>query len=162
MKVRDVMVRTAASCTPQANLAEAVEILWNRNCGILPVLNSQGNVIGVVTDRDICIALGTRNRLAGEIPVEEIITGKLFLCKPDDDIRSALMTMAREQVRRLPVVNTEGKLEGILSMDDVILHADRTIAGKTTDLTCDEVVETLKNVYWPHLPELAHKKAARA
>src|ERR1700693_2636139 len=162
MRVKDVMVRTAASCKPQSNLAEATEILWNRNCVMLPVLNSQGDVIGVVTDGDICIALGTRNRLAGEIPVEEIISWKLFLCKPDEDIRSALMTMAREQVRRLPVINAEGKLEGILSMDDVILHADRTTPGKTADLTCDEVVETLKNVYWPHLPELVHKKAARA
>jgi CBS domain-containing protein len=162
MRVKDVMVRSAASCTPQTNLAEATEIFWNRNCGMLPVVNSEGNVIGVVTDRDVCIALGTRNRMAAEIPVEEVISGKLFLCKPDDDIRSALVTMARAQVRRLPVINVEGRLEGILSMDDVILHADPRTAGRTPDLTCDEVVETLKNVYWPHLPELAHKKAARA
>jgi CBS domain-containing protein len=162
MKVKDVMVRTAASCLDTANLAEAVEILWNRNCGMLPVLDRDDNVIGVVTDRDICIALGTRNRPAGEIAVAEILSGRLFACRPDDDLRSALMTMSRNQVRRLPVIGVEGKLEGILSMDDVILHAEHRTPGKTPDLTCDEVVDTLKNVYWPHLPELVHKRAVAA
>src|SRR5574340_880164 len=62
MKVADVMMGTPASCTETTNLAAAVEILWERNCGIVPVVNPDGKVTGVVTDRDICIALGTRNR----------------------------------------------------------------------------------------------------
>lgn len=58
MKVKDVMVGTPASCTTETNLGAAVEVLWNQNCGILPVVNEEEKVIGVVTDRDMCIALG--------------------------------------------------------------------------------------------------------
>jgi CBS domain-containing protein len=154
MRVKDVMMGTPASCNTGTNLGAAVEILWNRNCGILPVVDSEEHVQGVVTDRDLCIALGTRNRLPGEITVGEVISGKIFTCKPEDEIRTALATMAKEQVRRLPVVNAEGKLEGILSMDDVTLHAEAGRLDKRIDLSYEEVAKTLKHVYAPRLPQL--------
>ena len=154
MRVKDVMMRTPATCTSETNLGSAVEIMWSRNCGILPVIDGEQKVVGVVTDRDICIALGTRNRLPGEIAVREVASDKPFTCNPDEDIRTALTTMTHAKVRRLPVVNPEGKLEGILSMDDVVLHSDAKIAGKTSELSHDNVVETLKMVYAPHSPQL--------
>jgi CBS domain-containing protein len=160
MKVKDVMMRTPASCTPETNLGAVVETLWNRNCGILPVVNAQQKVIGVVTDRDVCIALGTRNRLAGEIIVREVASGNVFTCRPDDDVRDALTTMAHAKVRRLPVVNADGKLEGILSMDDVVAHSEAKVPGKTTELSDDDVVDTLKVLYRGALPEVAQRKAA--
>jgi len=159
MKVKDVMMRTPVSCTAETNLGAAVETMWNRNCGILPVLNAQRQVIGVVTDRDVCIALGTRNRLAGEITVAEVTSGKAFVCKPDDDIRAALVTMAHAKVRRLPVVNADGKLEGILSMDDVVAHSEARIPGKAAELSEGDVVDTLKNLYRAELPEVVKQKA---
>jgi CBS domain-containing protein len=162
MKVRDVMMRTPASCSTDTNLAAAVEILWNRNCGFLPVVNAQGKVVGVVTDRDICIALGTRNRLAGEVKVGAVISGKLLACGPDDDVRTALATMAQEKVRRLPVIGNDGMLQGILSMDDAVLHAEAGRPGKAADLSDEDVAETLKKLYQPQVPELAHKKIAAA
>jgi CBS domain-containing protein len=84
-----------------------------------------------------------------------VTTGKLYSCKPDDDIRTALQTMGEKKVRRLPVVNAAGKLEGILSMDDVVLHAD----AKNLELSYEDVVKTLKKLYRPELPE---KRAATA
>jgi CBS domain-containing protein len=163
MKVKDIMMRTPASCTAETNVGAAVEILWNRNCGILPIVNAQQKVAGVVTDRDLCIALGTRNRLAGEIAVGEVTSGKVFACKPDDDLRAALATMAHAKVRRLPVINSDGKLEGILSMDDVVAHSEARIPGKTSELSHDDVVDTLKKLYGPELPEVVQQKtAARA
>jgi CBS domain-containing protein len=162
MKVKDVMMATPASCDSETNLGAAVEILWNRNCGILPVVDSQGRVIGVVTDRDLCIALGTRNRLAGVITVGQVSSGKVFTCRPDDDIREALDIMAKAKVRRLPVVNTEGRLEGILSMDDVVLLSEARIAGKAPELSYEVVVDTLKRLYRPELPEVVHQRAAGA
>jgi CBS domain-containing protein len=162
MKVKDVMMRTPASCGAATNLGAAVEILWNRNCGILPITNSQGKVIGVVTDRDLCIALGTRNRLPGEVTVGQVVSGEVFTCKPDDDIRDALNTIALEKVRRLPVVNDAGQLEGILSMDDVVRHSEGGIAGATSELSHDTVVNTLKRLYVPDLPVALRQKAAGA
>lgn len=160
MKVRDVMMRTPASCLAETNLGAAAEIFWNRNCGFLPVVNVQGKVVGVITDRDICIALGTRNRLAGDITVGEIISGKVFACSPEDDLPTALAVMGQEKVRRLPVIGGDGKLEGILSMDDVVLHAEAGSARRPSELSYEDVAATLKKLYQPQLPELAHKKAA--
>jgi len=156
MKVQDVMMRTPVSCSPETNLGTAVELLWNRNCGILPIVDAEQKVVGVVTDRDLCVAFGTRNRLPGEIQVGEVATGKVFSCKSTDDIHTALDTMAKERVRRLPVVNQQGSLEGILSMDDVVLHVE---TGRTADLSQAEIVETLRRVYGPQLPQLLNQAA---
>jgi CBS-domain-containing membrane protein len=136
--------------------------MWNRNCGILPVVNNESKVIGVITDRDICIALGTRNRLAGEITVNEVFTRRLFACKPEDDIRMALATMAQERVRRLPVVDDEGKLFGILSMDDVVLHAQGSGYGRTPELSYENAAVTLKRLYRRVEPEIARKSGLAA
>jgi CBS domain-containing protein len=162
MKVKEVMMRTAASCSRETNLGAAVEILWDRNCGILPIVDAEQKVIGVVTDRDICIALGTRNRLPGDVTVGEVITGKLFACASDDEIRTALSTMAQAKVRRLPVVRPDGKLEGILSMDDVVIHAESRSGRGTSELSLEDVVATLKAVYRPELPQVAQRTAAAA
>lgn len=62
MKVRDIMTQGAVCCGPGT-----VELMWNRNCGMLPVVGADGKLQGVVTDRDICIAMGTRNRLPGTV-----------------------------------------------------------------------------------------------
>jgi len=124
MKVGDVMTKSPAFCSPETNLAVAVEILWNRNCGILPVVDSNEKLIGVVTDRDICVALGTRNQLPGEITVKDVASGKVVVAKPEDDLRRALATMAEAKVRRLPIVDAVGRLQGILSIDDAILKAE--------------------------------------
>jgi len=162
MRVKEVMMRTAASCTRETNLGAAVEILWDRNCGILPIVDPENKVVGVVTDRDICIALGTRNRLPGEITVGEVATGKLFACAPDDDIRAALTTMAKAKVRRLPVVAPDGKLEGLLSMDDVVIHSEAGTRGGTGQISHDDVVGTLKEVYRPELPQAVRRGAVAA
>jgi CBS domain-containing protein len=158
MKVKDIMVWTAASCRADMNLGEAVEIMWNRNCGILPVVNEQSQVTGVITDRDICIALGTRNRLPGKIKVKDVATPSLYCCKREDDVRLALQTMAQAKVRRLPVVNKAGSLEGILSMDDVVFHAET--ANHASDISAENVLDTLKAVYSANLPQPIREKAA--
>ena len=154
MYVKSVMVRTPAFCRPETNLGVVAEILWNRNCGILPIVDAQERVVGVVTDRDLAIALGTRNRLPGDITAREVTKGDVYSCKPDDDISAALNTMAEKRVRRLLVVNNEGKLEGILSMDDIVLHAAAKSAGKPSDVSLEDVVKTLKCVCAPQLPQV--------
>jgi len=161
MQVKDVMVRTPASCGPQTNLGEAAAILWNRNCGILPIVDSQQQVTGVVTDRDLCIAMGTRNRLPGEVSLAQVASGKVYSCRSDEAIPGALEIMARHKVRRLIVVDSQGRLEGILSMDDIVLHAEPAVAGKAAEVSSDAVIKTLKAIYGPQLPQLA-SSAARA
>jgi CBS domain-containing protein len=150
MKVKELMTATPYCCQPETNLGAATELMWNGNCGFLPVVGSDGKVFGVVTDRDICIALGTRNRLPGEIKVSEVITSqKLFYCCPDDDVHLALQAMQTGRVRRLPVITHEGALAGIVSMDDILLKAEPISVGKQPELSSDEVVRTYRAITEP-------------
>jgi signal-transduction protein with cAMP-binding, CBS, and nucleotidyltransferase domain len=103
--------------------------------------------LGIVTDRDLCVAMGTRNRMAGELSVGEIATKRVFTCKPDDEIHEALQIMANKQVRGLPVVNADGIPQGILSMDDIITHGDLNKLEGCCELSSEEIIRSLKELY---------------
>ncbi|HEX8396961.1 MAG TPA: CBS domain-containing protein [Pyrinomonadaceae bacterium] len=121
MKVRDVMTTEVGYCQPDAPLAQAADIMWQRDCGVVPVVDESQRVIGMITDRDICFAVVTKNRLASEIKISEVISqNEVRSCAPGDAVEDALKTMKRRQLRRLPVVNKEGVLVGILSLADLI------------------------------------------
>lgn len=160
MKVTDVMTQSAVCCSADTNVGAAVELLWVRNCGMLPVVGPDQKLVGIVTDRDICIALGTRNRLAGELTVGEIATPNVVTCKPDDEIHEALQTMADKQVRRLPVVNNAGIPQGILSMDDIITHGDLNKWEGACELSSEEIIQGLKRLYGQKLPMVRTKSTA--
>ncbi len=162
MKVADLMTKPPAYCNPQTNLAAAAEILWNNNCGILPIVDFKDKVVGVVTDRDMCVALGTRNRLPSEVTVSEVASGKVIACKPDDDLRGALATMAKARVRRLLVIDVAGKLQGILSMDDIVLRTETGTLKKDSEPSFEDVVGALKSVYAPQPLRAVQQKVAAA
>ena len=140
MKVLDVMIRNARFCTPDMNLASVAEILWKVGCGTLPVVEND-RVIGMITDRDIAIALGTRNLRPSEAIVRDVSLPKLFYTTLAEDIHIALHTMAAQKVRRLPVVDSRGALEGILCLDDIVLFAE-----EKGELTYGDVIDTLKSI----------------
>ncbi len=143
MLVRELMTTEVRSCGPDSNLAEVAASMWDADCGIVPVVNSEGRVVSVVTDRDICIAAGTRGRAPNEIPVGEVVaSGEVFSCQPDDDVRDALRTMGRRRVRRLPVLDEGGRLRGLFSINDAVLRAG-TGAGT---VSAPAVLETLKAI----------------
>jgi CBS domain-containing protein len=162
MKVKEVMMGTPYTCPREANLGEATELMWKGNCGFLPVTGADGKVSGVITDRDICIALGTRNKVAGEVTVGEVTSGKLYACSPEDEIHVALLTMQEGKVRRLPVINSDGKAVGVLSMDDVLLHAEPAGSGKIVELSTDEVVRSYRAINQRKLPQVVKKQVAAA
>jgi CBS domain-containing protein len=159
MKVKEVMMMTPYACHPETNLGTVTELMWKGNCGFLPVLESTGRIKGVVTDRDVCVALGTRNVPAGNVTVEDVMHGKLFTCAPEDDIHDALLVMREGHVRRLPVITAEGKLLGVLSLHDILLKAEPTSAGREPELSTDEVMRTYRAIMQKELP-MAAKKAA--
>ncbi|MDQ5838439.1 MAG: CBS domain-containing protein, partial [Acidobacteriota bacterium] len=122
MIVESLMTRDVEVCRPDSTLADAAAVMWRRDCGVVPVVEEDGRVVGVVTDRDICMALSMRGQRAAEVRVAEVLTGGVQTCTPVDDVREALETMARRQVRRLPVVDSRGHLVGLLSINDIIRH----------------------------------------
>ena len=143
MKVQDIMNREVHSCRPDTNLAQAAMQMWEGDLGVLPVLEGC-QVVGVITDRDICMAAATRHCDPRTIRVDEVMTGQVYGCRPDADIHEALKIMRRRQVRRLPVINAEnGKLAGILSLDEVVLHVQ---PSRKADLSTRDIANTLRSI----------------
>jgi CBS domain-containing protein len=159
MKVKDVMVSSPCYCQRETNLGSATELLWNANCGFLPVESVEGKLIGAITDRDICIALGTRNRPASEITVAEVMSEKLYSCGPEDDIHRALQIMGEARVHRLPVMAQNGTLVGILSMDNILFRAEASGPRKKPELSNDEVMSALRLIVQQSVPEVLAKGA---
>jgi CBS domain-containing protein len=144
MKVKDVMTRDVKTCRIDDDISNAAREMWMRNCGVLPIVDDRQQVIGVLTDRDICIAAGSKNREPSRITVREVMTHRLYSCAPEADIREALQIMREKRVRRLPVLNADGKLCGILSLDDVALKARE--AAKPGELSAEDVEITLEAI----------------
>jgi CBS domain-containing protein len=160
MKVKEVMMGTPYHIPLDANLGMATELMWKGNCGFLPVVNAEKIVCGVITDRDICVALGTRNQTAGQVRVQEVVQRKVYACNPEDDIHVALQTMREGHVRRLPVVEFNGNLAGVVSMDDLLFRAEPNRAGKEPELSADEVVRGYRTIMNKDLPVSVKKAVA--
>jgi CBS domain-containing protein len=138
MRVKEVMTSDVKYCSLDTNLAAAAKIMWEADCGAVPVTDDRGKVVGMITDRDICIAGATRSPREGEIPVRDVISKTLYTCTPGDDIRAAMQTMKTQQVRRLPVLGQDGRLTGIVTIHDIAIQARRS----NGDIRPEDVLDT--------------------
>ena len=152
MKVKEIMTREARFCDLNASLTEAAKTMWDSDCGVLPVLKDGQEVIGLITDRDICIAMAMRDCNPAAVSAEEVITGAVYAVTPEDDVNQALQLMQEHKVRRLPVVSSEGELEGMLSMNDIVLKAEDASNRKAPVITYADVVNTYKAICAHPLP----------
>lgn len=134
MKVRELMTTEVRTCAPETNVAAAAALMLDGDCGILPVVDN-GGLVGVVTDRDLFIALATRNRLASEILVGQVMQTPVHTCQLDDDVQDALATMKQHRVRRLPVEGFGRLLAGVISMNDIVLAAGAKKGVRDADVT---------------------------
>lgn len=122
MKVKEVMSGDPRLCSLDTNLAAAAALMLEADCGILPVI-SGGTLTGVVTDRDLFIALATRNKPASQLTIGEVMQQPVYTCSPDDDVQTVLETMKQHQIRRLPVEGFGGTVVGVISLNDIVLAA---------------------------------------
>lgn len=146
MKVREVCSLDVRSCRPESNLATAAMVMWEMDCGVVPVVDAKNKVVGVVTDRDICMAVATRPLLASQILVEHLMRGPLHTCRLDDDIKAAVRTMAGSAVRRLPVLNDAGELAGVLSVTDVVMAAKDSKVARHGELTWTDSIPMIEAI----------------
>jgi CBS domain-containing protein len=123
MKVFEVMTIDVGFCHPEDNLTKAAQIMWEKDCGIVPVLTAEKQVVGVITDRDIAIAAATRNRRTASIKAGEMNLLPVKTCAGEDDVKDALRRMRKYKVRRLCVTNPDKELLGIISLSDILLKA---------------------------------------
>ena len=141
MKVKDIMTAQPETCTPDTNLAAAAALMLQADCGILPVVDQQGKLSGIVTDRDMYVALATRDTRASNLSVGDVARKEVFTCEPDDDVHTALEIMKQHHVRRLPVEGFGHTVQGMISMNDILLSA-----GPRKAVRSDEVVDTLQAI----------------
>ena len=123
MKVRDLMTPKPLSCTVGTDLATVARLMAKADCGVLPVTDTGGKVTGIITDRDVCIAVAADDHPARQILAGAVAVKTVYTCHADDDATAALKTMKKQRVRRLPVVNPDGTLVGMLSWSDAALAA---------------------------------------
>ena len=121
MTVQEVMSAAPATCRQDTDLAAVAKLMWDHDCGFIPVVGDAGTVVGVVTDRDICIATATRRLLPEHISAAQAMTGPVHACPPTDKTSEALATMKQFRIRRLAVIDADGHLQGVISINDIVL-----------------------------------------
>lgn len=136
LRAQDLMSAPPDACQPQTDLAAVTRLMWDRDCGVIPVVDAAGHVVGVVTDRDICIATATRRLLPEHIAASQVMSRAVRTCLPGDTATDALAAMAEARVHRLPVVDGDGHLRGMLSLTDLVRAAGRQ-GGPTADAVVD-------------------------
>ncbi len=141
MKVEQIMNRRVKVCRPQDSLNKAAQIMWNEPCGAVPVVDDQCKPVGFLTDRDICMAAYTQGKPLEELRVETAMARKVVSCVAEDDLGSAAGLMRQNRTRRLPVIDQDGALVGLLSLDDLACEAARSLRGGVNDELRNLVLE---------------------
>ena len=155
MKVKEIMTPNAKAIWLTESLADAAQLMWENDCGVLPIIKDGRTVIGMITDRDICMAAAMRDKNPSGVSVEEVMMGLVYSLDPEDEIDEALKAMQEHKIRRLPVINAEGELKGILSMNDIVLNA-RT---KGDGIAYGDVVKTYQAICEHPVPATASATA---
>ncbi len=143
MKARDLMTSDPTSCRPSDDLRTVIEVMRREDCGIVPITEGNGEqrVVGVVTDRDIALALGERDEKPSSVKVSEVMTTEIVSCEPNADLREVSRKMQEAQVRRILIVDA-GRLLGVVSTAD--LARASTQSGK--DRVGEEVEKVMEKV----------------
>jgi len=144
------MASEVAACARTDSLHLAARIMWERDCGCVPVVDHNSVVVGIVTDRDICMGGYTQGRSLHLIQVQDVMSAPVVSCAPDDVLITAEKLMRDNKVRRLPVCDVDGKLKGVISLSDIALEADRERRiGSGRAIRSTEVAEILGAVSEP-------------
>lgn len=145
MRIKDIMSQPAVTCPVDSTADVPARLMWECDCGVIPLVDHDGRVAGIVTDRDLCMAALTQDKPLREIQVSTAMARSVASCMPEDTVESAEAVMRANQVRRIPVVDGDGQPIGVLSMNDLARLAAR---GRKNGLDRD-FVQTLAVVSEP-------------
>lgn len=151
MKVQQIMTKAVSCCLPDDTSNQAARIMWERDCGFVPVVESteRRRVVGVVTDRDACMAAYTRGQSLPEIRVGDVMSTGIRACKSSDDLGAVEAKMCEAQIHRLPVVDDADQLLGVISLADIAREAARQTGSQSRDVTPAEIGETVERIRQP-------------
>ena len=149
MNVQDVMTRSVCSCTICDSLSANARILWDNDCGCVPVTDETGRVVGMLTDRDICMAAYTQGRCLDDLRVDSAMSRELHAVAADDTLSFVQRKMQEQQLRRLPVVDADFRLVGLLALHDLACEAVRDPRRGRDGVSLEAVGQTLAAVSRP-------------
>ena len=148
MRVRYIMTQPPQTCRTDTPLVMASRRMRAMECGTLAVLDDHGRLAGILTDRDVALALGNTDRDAARVTAGEVMSRQVQTCGPEDDLHVALDRMASARVRRLPVIDAEGDLKGILSIDDIVVWG----VGRNA-VSMHQLADALRRICASHLAQ---------
>ena len=134
------MTPEVRACTIHDSLNAAARVMWDHDCGCAPVIDAHGKLAGIVTDRDIAMAAYTQGLPLEAIPVQRVMSAKVVSCGRGDDLEEAHRLMRSHEIHRLPVIDSRGRLAGILSLSDLVTQACANGASSSDGV---EVLTTL-------------------
>lgn len=126
-KCNEVMTKDPVCCLPGDTVAKAAELMKSENIGSIPVIENEQTkkLVGIVTDRDLALKIVADGLDAKSTKVDAVMTRKVVTCRADDDLQKALDAMSEHQLRRIPVVDNENKILGIIAQADVATRVDQ-------------------------------------
>lgn len=148
MLVSEIMTRPAVSCGVDDSLNTAARLMWDHDCGALPVTGDDGVLVGIVTDRDVCMAAYTQGTTLDAISVTSVMSKDVVTCHPGDYLAAAERLMRERQVRRIPIVDQDRRPLGMVSLNDLARY---TQASRKPDGADRALVETLAAICKPRL-----------
>jgi CBS domain-containing protein len=148
MKVENVMHARPAFCSADATLSAVVAKMRDSHGGFVPIVDAAGRAVGVVTARDVALALAEEDSRPSEVRAAGAMSMPAITCKVTDTVARALQQMAAARVRRLVVVDEAGALRGVLSLRDVVPVAQGVRAG-VDRVSYEQIMETLNGIYAP-------------
>ena len=146
MKIRDLMTKQVASVRATDSTAVAARLMWDGDCGAVPVLDGEGRAIAMLTDRDICMAALMRDRAPSAIPVSDAMSRTLQSCGPDDAVSTAERMMRVHQIRRIPILDRDRRPIGMLSLADSARATDKKKGRAPKEVAPAEIAGTLAEI----------------
>lgn len=143
MKVSKLMHRDVITCRATDFLDVPAQLMWDHDIGGVPVIDDEGHVSGMITDRDICMAALTQGQPPRAIPVALAMSRHVFACTADESIADVERTMRQRQIRRMPVIDGEHRPVGMVTLNDIAR------ASQGNGVTASEVASTLAAIGAP-------------
>jgi CBS domain-containing protein len=150
-RVSDVMSRNVVACAEHDTLATAARLMWDADCGGLPVLDADRRPIGFITDRDICMAAYTQGGALESLRVASAMSRSPECCGLDDTISSVEERLRTRKIRRMPVVDSTGRIVGVITLADIARDIERRAVGVRLGAEEAEVNRTLAAICEPRL-----------
>ncbi|HEX3852713.1 MAG TPA: CBS domain-containing protein [Polyangiaceae bacterium] len=154
MKIDEIMTRNVRGISPDETLGTAAQIMWENDCGVVPVIEADGRLVGIVTDRDICMAAQLQGAPLHDSRVSSAMARDVKTCSPRDTPATVQAIMSQNKIRRVPVVDDAGRLVGIVTLGDLAYLVGRETNGGD-GMTWTSIGHTLAAISQPRLPRYA-------